>query len=137
MGSIDLDIFISHSGSNVQNDNYDPGTYVWLTILHEIGHVLGLKHPFEDKGSSWISLEAAGYEDVYGWIGYSVMHYKNILVRTNEFITNLSYTSYGHQNKNFLESVKEMEINGHILTNNDWTSAMVLRKSLKPVFFQN
>ena len=67
---------------------------------------------------------------------YSVMHYKNILVRTNEFITNLSYTSYGHQNQNFLESVKEMEINGHILTNNDWTSAMVLRKSLKPVFFQ-
>ena len=40
---------------------------------------------------------------------YSVMHYKNILVRTNEFITNLSYTSYGHQNQNFLESVKEMK----------------------------
>ena len=37
------DIFLSNSSSN---STLDSGTYGSLTIIHELGHALGLKHPF-------------------------------------------------------------------------------------------
>ena len=32
-----------------QNHNLTPGTYGYETLLHELGHALGLKHPFDDS----------------------------------------------------------------------------------------
>jgi len=32
-----------------QNQNPAPGTYGYETLLHELGHALGLKHPFDDS----------------------------------------------------------------------------------------
>ena len=32
-------------------DNPSPGNYAWLTMIHETGHALGLKHPHEVSGS--------------------------------------------------------------------------------------
>lgn len=32
-----------------QNRNLTPGTYGYETLLHELGHALGLKHPFDDS----------------------------------------------------------------------------------------
>src|SRR5262249_50395083 len=34
---------------NASNTRVAPGTYDYLTLIHEIGHALGLKHPFEDS----------------------------------------------------------------------------------------
>jgi hypothetical protein len=34
------------------NDSFAAGTYGMLTALHEIGHALGLKHPFQSSGSA-------------------------------------------------------------------------------------
>ena len=39
-----------------------PGTYGFATLVHEIGHALGLKHPFEAQGSHSTTL--SGNEDV-------------------------------------------------------------------------
>lgn len=31
--------------------SYDPGSAGWFVFIHEIGHALGLKHPFDDGGT--------------------------------------------------------------------------------------
>ena len=41
--------------SKPNNNDYSPGTYVYGTIRHELGHALGLEHPFE--GENIISSE--------------------------------------------------------------------------------
>jgi serralysin len=51
--------------------SYAPGTYEYDTLMHEIGHALGLKHPFEGNGSG-VVMPAA--ED---WLGTSVMSYRS------------------------------------------------------------
>ena len=38
------DVWLNSSDTG---QTYDPGTYGFTTMLHEIGHTLGLKHPFE------------------------------------------------------------------------------------------
>ena len=31
--------------TNTKSDSFNPGNYGWTTLIHEIGHTLGLKHP--------------------------------------------------------------------------------------------
>ncbi|HQV88809.1 MAG TPA: M10 family metallopeptidase [Nitrosomonas sp.] len=38
--------------------DWDPGTISYETLLHEIGHALGLKHPFDDSDGSAATLPA-------------------------------------------------------------------------------
>ena len=41
------DIWINYKYSS--NTEWSPGTYNYEALMHEIGHALGLKHPFEDS----------------------------------------------------------------------------------------
>ena len=42
------DVWFNYSNYNLDGGSVPPGSYDFLTNLHEIGHALGLKHPFDD-----------------------------------------------------------------------------------------
>ena len=48
-GSTGSDIFLNNES---YNSTLNPGTYGALTITHELGHALGLKHPFDEPDTS-------------------------------------------------------------------------------------
>ena len=56
--------------SNAYWDGFDAGSYSLATLLHEIGHALGLKHPFETSAQN--SLVLPGNQDC---LANSVMSY--------------------------------------------------------------
>ena len=43
------------------------GNYAWLTIIHETGHLLGLKHPQDVHG--FVRCGAGEYQDSAGILG--------------------------------------------------------------------
>ncbi|MFC5551930.1 DUF4214 domain-containing protein [Massilia aerilata] len=45
----DAYIYLDNVEWFAQNRNLTPGTYGYETLLHELGHALGLKHPFDDS----------------------------------------------------------------------------------------
>lgn len=42
------DIWVEITGTSAEED-WTPGSYSFITIMHEIGHTLGLEHPFENS----------------------------------------------------------------------------------------
>lgn len=66
------------------NASYAPGTYNFASVVHEIGHALGLKHPHATGGSNVI------YGTSYDWLGNSIMSYRSYL---NDSVTSGGYSN--------------------------------------------
>ncbi len=63
-------------------DSPEKGDYAWLTITHELGHTMGLKHPHETSGS--FGKMPADRDS----LEYSVMSYHSYVGATDPYYTN-------------------------------------------------
>jgi serralysin len=50
------DVWFSTNASSKSEKSWGAGSYEYMTALHEIGHALGLKHPFDDKPGNGTNL---------------------------------------------------------------------------------
>lgn len=64
------DIWFNSIGSSANNP-WTAGSYSYFAALHEIGHALGLKHPFYEAGSASTILSAALDSQSYTVMSYS------------------------------------------------------------------
>ncbi|MGK2872966.1 MAG: DUF4214 domain-containing protein [Alphaproteobacteria bacterium] len=69
------DILINLNSQANSLPTYDPGSAGYAFLIHELGHVLGLKHPFDDGGTgrpTLASLSVGGLDkDRYSVMSYS------------------------------------------------------------------
>ena len=76
-GPANGDIWLHSTGSNLDGD-WSTGSFGFMTLLHEIGHSMGLKHPHAlgNPASGWIPPKMS---TVYDHLGYTLMSYRDYL----------------------------------------------------------
>jgi Ca2+-binding RTX toxin-like protein len=82
--SISGDMFLNlgSAGANLPDQAYNPGGNGYLLLLHELGHTLGLKHPFDDGGSGRPTFQEIGFSG-YETTAYTVMAYEDVFDSSN------------------------------------------------------
>ena len=63
--------FPSISSTDLVDQVYAPGTWRYFTLMHEVGHALGLLHPHDGGGV------AAALDPAADWVGASIMSYRS------------------------------------------------------------
>lgn len=69
-GPVGGDVWFNTRGSSYTKP-WDKGTFEYITVVHEIGHALGLKHPFDPSGLSPTLLPASLDSRSYTVMSYS------------------------------------------------------------------
>jgi|GEM_PF-334454 len=83
------DVWIStDAGGALSNDDWSVGSYNYMSLVHELGHALGLKHPFEDTP----------VDPLHSTRQYSLMAYDDaphsLFVRVTESANSASWQSF-------------------------------------------
>ena len=75
--SFGSDLFLNNSSSSPSNVNLQDGTYGALTLIHELGHTLGLEHPgnYNAGGGGTDAPYLSGSEDSTTWTVMSYTDY--------------------------------------------------------------
>jgi Ca2+-binding RTX toxin-like protein len=76
-GSTGSDVFLNYQGNSSGNLTPGDGTYAALTMIHELGHALGLKHPFTTADSTGTVGEGPALPDAEDSTIWSVMSYNS------------------------------------------------------------
>ena len=58
------DVYLNLNSRAAYLPSYEPGSLGWSILIHEIGHVLGLKHPHDDGGTSSPTLAEIGLGNI-------------------------------------------------------------------------
>jgi Ca2+-binding RTX toxin-like protein len=84
------DVWFAHGGWNPTGAAVTPGSYEYMTIIHEVGHALGLKHSF-DTGESGVALPPE--YDHYQWslMSYSAHEGAGLNVWADFYPTTMMY----------------------------------------------
>ncbi len=85
------DVFIDNSEVSQENMNPADGTDAAHTLIHEIGHALGLRHPFESSGEPAPWLTGSEENSAWSMMSYHVLP-QNMHLRYSPFdIATLQY----------------------------------------------
>ena len=58
------DLFLNVNSAANSLPSYEPGSQGWFLLIHELGHVLGLKHPHDDGGTGRPTFTQLGLENL-------------------------------------------------------------------------
>ncbi len=89
------DIWISSDSSAAKDTDWSVGSYNYQGIMHELGHSLGLKHPFEDGVTLPSEVDTRKY---------TIMSYTDI---SNDVFRTITYGANGKPDFHYIDVVPE------------------------------
>lgn len=98
------DVWISSNSSAYTSNDWAKGSYNYMSLMHEVGHALGLKHPFEDGVILDSNVDTSRYT-VMSYTGYA-----------NDLFRTISYDQQGKPSFNFYDINPETPMILDILT---------------------
>ena len=110
-----------------------PKNYIFDNSNFARAHIAQLVEHFHGKEEVVCSNHTVGtIFNLFSLFAYSISHYKNILDRTNQFISNLTDIEEHDERNIFWKKVKETKIEGFVLTSEE-TTYLTLRQGFKPI----